>query len=77
MADPGYEVVGCEPSAESLERKRFQYRSVHRSGSVTFSLEEHDYGRTETSFRVVARRVSVRGESPPSFHSGVTDALGS
>jgi len=59
LADHGYEVVGCEPSAESLERKRFQYRSVHRSGSVTFSLEGHDCGRTETSFRVVARRVPV------------------
>ena len=26
-------------------------------------MEEQDYGRTETSFRVVARRVSVHGET--------------
>ena len=43
-----------------VERKRFSCRSVYRSGSITFSLEEHDRGCTETSFRVVARSVSVQ-----------------
>ena len=43
-----HQVLVIQDGVPIVERKRFPYRSVHRSGSITFSLEEHDCGRTET-----------------------------
>ena len=44
-----HQVLVVQDSVPIVERKRFPCRSVHRSGSITFSLEEHDCGRTETA----------------------------
>jgi hypothetical protein len=43
-----HQVLVTQDTVPIIERKRFPYRSIHRSGSITFSLEEHDCGRTET-----------------------------
>jgi SAM-dependent methyltransferase len=62
-----HQVLVVQDTVPIVERKRFPCRSVHRSGSITFSLEEHDCGRTETSFRIVARRVSVAAQRRSAF----------
>ena len=43
-----HQVLVVQDTVPIVERNRFPHRSVHRSGSITFSLEEHDCGRTET-----------------------------
>src|SRR4029077_12835544 len=45
-----HQVLVAQDAVPIVERKRFPCRSIHRSGSITFSLEEHDCGRTENSF---------------------------
>ena len=42
-----HQVLVVQDTVPIVEPERFPYRSAHRSGSVTFSLEEHDCGRTE------------------------------
>jgi len=43
-----HQVLVVQDTVPIVERNRFQRHSVHRSGSITFPLEEHDCRRTET-----------------------------
>lgn len=43
-----HQVLVVQDTVPIVERNRFPHRSVDRSGSITFPLEEHDCRRTET-----------------------------